>query len=590
MKRIISLLLFVFACGASREGANDAAARYSISPRIEADDVERLKDQANPYEQALRRRAAQITASLPLEKKIGQIIHVGLYGKTASSSIEDVIKRYHPGGVILFAANIGRSAEVKKLNADLQKMSLAHTGIPLLISIDQEGGRVIRVSEGVTDFPGMMALGQSGDPRLAYVTGFVTARELRALGFNFLFAPVLDVNNNPDNPVINTRSPGSDPALVSEIGTAYMLGAMDARSLPTIKHFPGHGDTNTDSHYALPVIRRTEAQLNEVELPPFKKAIDAGAPAVMVAHILFEQLDGKNPSTLSPAIVDGLLRKKLGFKGIVITDAMEMKAVADRYPMGEAAVKAVKAGVDITLLTAQSDHIRQIHERLMQAVANKEIDEAAINAAVERQIFEKLKNGTGDAIWTGEGLLQKADEAETTLLREYEELLEKRAVALETAVQAEFGEHPDRAILFKAVRSLRKDFPGAGSPSKLFVFYRSRAVKEEALAVGVPPSQVLPLFNVRQLWIRADQAAYRGNWIVELTEGDIAAWNSLTYRAGKRTVVGLLPGSPFLPFRITDHAFVLCTFAPQREGLRAMMRRSLGAVPATTVKLKEQKG
>lgn len=590
MKRIISLLLFVFACGASREGANDAAARYSISPRIEADDVERLKDQAGPYEQTLRKRAAQITASLPLEKKVGQIIHVGLYGKTASSSIEDVIKRYHPGGVILFAANIGRSAEVKKLNADLQKMSLAHTGIPLLISIDQEGGRVIRVSEGVTDFPGMMALGQSGDPRLAYVTGFVTARELRALGFNFLFAPVLDVNNNPDNPVINTRSPGSDPALVSDIGTAYMLGAMDARSLPTIKHFPGHGDTNTDSHYALPVIRRTEAQLNEVELPPFKKAIDAGAPAVMVAHILFEQLDGKNPSTLSPAIVDGLLRKKLGFKGIVITDAMEMKAVADRYPMGEAAVKAVKAGVDITLLTAQSDHIRQIHERLMQAVANKEIDETAIDAAVERQIFEKLKNGTGDAIWTGEGLLQKADEAETILLREYEELLEKRAVALEAAVQAEFGEHPDRAILFKAVRSLRKDFPGAGSPSKLFVFYRSRAVKEEALAVGVPPSQVLPLFNVRQLWIRADQAAYRGNWIVELTEGDIAAWNALTYRAGKRTVVGLLPGSPFLPFRITDHAFVLCTFAPQREGLRAMMRRSLGAVPATTVKLKEQKG
>lgn len=588
MKRIISLLLLFFACGASGEGENDVA-RYSISPQMEAGDIERLKDQAGSYERALRKRAAQITASLPLEKKVGQIIHVGLYGKTASSSFEDVIKRYHPGGVILFGANIGRSAEVKKLNADLQKMSLTHTGIPLLISIDQEGGRVIRVREGVTDFPGMMALGQSGDLRLAYVTGFVTARELRYLGFNFLFAPVLDVNSNPDNPVINTRSPGSDPALVSDIGTAYMLGVIDARSVPTIKHFPGHGDTNTDSHYALPVVRRTEAQLNEVELPPFKKAIDAGAPAVMVAHILFEQLDSENPSTLSPAIVDGLLRKKLGFKGIVITDAMEMKAVADRYPMGEAALKAVKAGVDITLLTAQSDHIRQIHERLMQAVESKEIDEAAINAAVERQMFEKLKNGTGDAIWTGEDLLEEADDAETKLLREYEELLERRALALETAIREELGEHPDRAILFKAVRSLRKDFPGAGSPSKLFVFYRSRVVKEEALAVGVPPSQVLPLFDVRQLWIRADQAAYRGNWIVELTEGDSAAWNALTYRAGKRTVVGLLPGSPFLPFRITDHAFVLCSFAPQREGLRAMMRRSLGAVPATTVKLKEEK-
>jgi beta-N-acetylhexosaminidase len=587
MKRIISLLLFVFACGASREETKDAAERYGLHLQLEADFIERYREQSVIREQVLQRRAAQITASLPLEKKVGQIIHIGLYGKAASSSIEEVIRRYHPGGIILFAANLGRAPEIKKLNADLQRLSLKHTGIPLLISIDQEGGRVIRVTDGVTDFPGMMALGQSGDLRLAYVTGFITARELRSLGFNFILAPVLDVNNNPDNPVINTRSAGSDPAIVSEIGTAYMLGVIDARSLPAIKHFPGHGDTNTDSHYALPVISRTEAQLNEVELLPFKKAIDAGAPAVMVAHILFEQLDHENPSTLSPAIVNGLLRTKLGFQGLVITDAMEMKAVADRYPMGEAALKALKAGVDITLLTAQSDHIRQIHKRLMQAVTNQEIDIAVIDAAVRRQIYEKLKNGTGTAAWGGENLLYPVEESDSELLREYEELSEKKVTAIEAAIRREFSEHPEHTILFKAVRSLRRDFPGAGPPADLFVFYRSRALKEEALAVGVPPSQVLPIFHLRQLWIRADQSIYRGNWIIELVEGDVVSWNALTYRAGNRTVVGLLPGSPFLPFRITDRAFVLCTFAPQPEGLRAMMRRSIGTVPATTIRLKD---
>ncbi len=588
MKRIIGLLLFVFACGASREPDTGWASKYSIVPEVDAQDLESLRDGASQYEQTLKRRAVQITASLPIEKKIGQLIHVGLYGKRAGRSFEKVVRNYHPGGVILFASNIGTASEVKRLIADMQKLSLRHTGIPFLISVDQEGGRVLRVVDGVTVFPGMMAVGQSGDPRLAYVTGFVTARELRRLGFNFLFAPVLDVNNNPKNPVINTRSPGSDPQVVSEIGTAYMLGAMDARSLPTIKHFPGHGDTTIDSHYALPVIHRTEEELHQVELRPFKHAIEKGAPAVMVAHILFEKLDASHPSTLSPVIVDGLLRKKLGFKGIVITDAMEMKAVADRYPMGEAALKAVQAGVDIVLLTAQTDHIRQVYERLMKAVKDGEIDEKQIDAAVSRQIYEKLKNGTGLASWHGNDLVKQTEAEETAFLDRYEELLERRSAAIEKAIEDEFGRYPDRTIFFKAVRSLHKDFPGLGSPSQVSVFYRSPQVKAEALAAGVPASRIHPIYHLRQLWIRADRPAYAGNWVVELREGDVAAWNSLMRRTGNRTVVGLLPGSPFLPFRITERSFILCTFSPQKEGLRAMMRRSLGAVPAATVKLLEQ--
>ena len=595
MKKIICLFVFTFTCTASTESKEQSASHYSIPVGFDQGIEEALVKQSESYEAALRRRAKSIVAALPAEKKVGQLIHVGLAGQKAGASIEKVIRDYHVGGIILFQANIGKAAEVTALNSDLQKMSLQHSQIPLLISVDQEGGRVFRVIDGATDFPGMMALGQTADEQLAYMTGFITGRQLAFLGFNFLFAPVLDVNNNPKNPVINTRSAGSQPGPVASIGIAYMRGAIDSGSLPTIKHFPGHGNTDIDSHLALPIVHRSKLEINEVELLPFRKAIEAKAPVVMVGHILFDQIDPDNPSTLSDTIVNQLLRTEMGFKGLTITDAMEMRAVSDRYAMGDAALKAVKAGIDIVLLTAQSDHIRQIYVRLNQAVKSKEIDESLIDAAVERQIYEKLKSTTGKLNWTGDEIVASKSAADSQdiatdseLIKSYSKLRLTQADAIATALHSKFGDHPDEAVLDKAVRSLRQSFTGGLDVKNSFVFYRSRFVKEEALSLGLSADRVLPIESLRQLWIRSDLAKYNGNWVVELNESDVASWNALVRRNQNKTnriIVGLLAGSPFLPFQVGERAYLLCSFSPQRKGLKYLMKHSLSADGVTAADL-----
>lgn len=575
--RVFAALILLYACGAASEPGQPG-----VSPTLAM--LRNIPSDPKAYEAALHRRAHAITAALPLEKKLGQLVHLGIYGRVAGAGIEDVIRRYHPGGIILFAVNIGSSHEVTALTSGLQLMSLKHTGVPLLISVDQEGGRVVRLSDGVTDFPGMMTLGQTEDERLAYTMGFLTSRELRARGMNFLFAPDIDVNNNPANPVINTRSPGSEADLVASTGTAYMLGAMDARGLPTIKHFPGHGDTDTDSHLALPVVDRSIEELEQVEFVPFRRSIQAGAPAVMVGHILLKKIDATYPSTLSAPIVKGLLRERLNFQGLIITDAMEMKAVADRYPMGEAALLAFRAGVDILLLTAQSDHIRQIEERFKVALDKGEIQLADVDRSVERQIYLKLKSTD----WSGDDLVSPPDAASiqdgqriVTTRAE----LEKKAEAMAAQLRQEYGGRPDAAIAERGVRSLRRDYAGLTSKESAFVFYRTRPVHDEALRLGIPADHVQPLFHIRQLFIRNDAAGFAGPWIVELNDGDVWEWNRLIQHTKDRPVLGLLAGSPFLPWQTTEHAALLASFSPQAVCREALVRRAFTAVPAARLRL-----
>ncbi|HBS06259.1 MAG TPA: beta-glucosidase, partial [Leptospiraceae bacterium] len=218
-------------------------------------------------EQSLQEMTNRIVSSMTLEEKVGQLIHIGISGKDMRAGIESEIRKYHPGGVILFGINLGTANQVKNLNQSLQKASLEHTGIPLLISIDQEGGRVVRLTH-ITQFPGAMAMGQAGDAQMARSVGFVTASELLDFGFNLVLAPVLDINNNPKNPVINTRSYGSNKSTVTQMGLAYMEGVQMAGSIPVIKHFPGHGDTTVDSHHDLPTISKTLDQLKSQELIP----------------------------------------------------------------------------------------------------------------------------------------------------------------------------------------------------------------------------------------------------------------------------------------------------------------------------------
>jgi beta-glucosidase-like glycosyl hydrolase len=262
---------------------------------------------------------------------------------------------------------------------------------PLLNSADFETGLGFRL-EGATNFPRNMALGAASDDTLAYEAGKITAEESRAIGVQVNFAPVVDVNNNPRNPVINTRSYGEDPALVSRLASAYVRGLQDGGMIATLKHFPGHGDTDVDSHLGLPIIKDPRETLDRTEFPPFKAGIAAGAGAVMTAHIEMPALDPapNTPTTLSEPIVSGVLRREMGFDGLIYTDSMGMAGVAALYKPGEAAVRAVKAGNDVVL---HSPDDAAAFAAIKAAVESGDIPRAQIDRSVERVLRAKAMTG-----------------------------------------------------------------------------------------------------------------------------------------------------------------------------------------------------
>ena len=262
---------------------------------------------------------------------------------------------------------------------------------PLLNSADFETGAGFRL-EGATAFPRNMAFGAAGDEKLAYDAGRITAIESRAIGVQVNFAPVVDVNNNPRNPVINTRSYGEDPALVGRLGSAYVRGLQSGGMIATLKHFPGHGDTDVDSHLGLPIIKDPRETLDRTEFPPFKAAIAAGAGAVMTAHIEMPALDPSpnTPTTLSRPIVSGVLRREFGFDGLIYTDSMGMAGVTALYTPGEAAVRAIKAGNDIVL---HSPDDAAAFAAIKAAVRSGEIPQPQIDGSVERVLRAKALTG-----------------------------------------------------------------------------------------------------------------------------------------------------------------------------------------------------
>ena len=261
--------------------------------------------------------------------------------------------------------------------------------VPLFIGIDQEGGWVIRLREGATVLPGNMALGATNSTALAERAGEITAVELGAVGVNLNFAPVIDVNNNPDNPVIDRRSFGESPELVSRLGVPYIRGLQRKGVLATAKHFPGHGDTTVDSHFDLPTVNHDRERIHALELQPFRAAIDADVAAIMTAHIVYPAFDPDRPATLSPTILTDLLRKELGFDGLLITDDMEMKAIDDRYRSGEAAVMAVEAGADIVMVLWTPAKQLEVFDALLSAVKSGRVSQARLDQSVKRILKSK---------------------------------------------------------------------------------------------------------------------------------------------------------------------------------------------------------
>ena len=335
---------------------------------------------------------AAIVASMSLPEKVGQLLVPAVPGYAGADGGAALVRDYHVGGVIYFAANVRTARQVATLSAQLQRAAAGQRpGIPLLIGADQEGGIVSRMAGVTTVFPGQMAAGATRDPAEIYAQERLTGTELRALGINLDYAPVADVNVAPANPAIGIRSFGSQPGLVSSMTVAAVAGFHAAGEAATAKHFPGHGDTDVDSHTGLPVIHHTLAQWRQIDAPPFQAAILAGVDEVMIGHIEVPALDNSGlPASLSHTIVTGLLRDKLGYHGVVITDSLQMGGVLAGHNDAQVAVLAIQAGCDQLLMP---DSVPVAYDALLGAVRAGRISMAQLNASVTRIISLKVARG-----------------------------------------------------------------------------------------------------------------------------------------------------------------------------------------------------
>ncbi len=323
--------------------------------------------------------------ALPLEQAVGQQLMLAFSGHTPSADILATLRRHPVGGITLFRAlNVADPIQVRALTDALQAAAAATDRLPLLIGADQEGGTLMALA-GTTEFPGNMALGATGSTDLARQTGYATGRELAAMGVNVNYAPVADVNSNAHNPVVGTRSFGSDPAAVARLTGALISGLQAAGVAATVKHFPGHGDTGMDSHLGTPVVLHDMARLRAVELPPFAAAVQAGVRLVMTAHIALPSITGgSNPATLSPAVLRGLLREELGFTGVIVSDAMDMGAITQGRGLLVDVLASTAAGVDLLLLSADPASHSEIYSGLLQAAQRGLLDPDRVQAAAAR--------------------------------------------------------------------------------------------------------------------------------------------------------------------------------------------------------------
>ena len=336
---------------------------------------------------------AEIEATLQrmsVDEKVGQLLLVGIGGKRVSQVAKAHITKRFAGGIILFGRNITDAQQVASLTTELQQVAQqTPNAIPLFIAMDQEGGIVARLKKGVSVFPGNLALGATRSEHLAEKAGEITALELSAVGVNLNFAPVMDINTNPRNPVIGVRAYGESAELVSQLGTAYIRGLQGNGILATAKHFPGHGDTHVDSHKKLPTVGHDKKRMDEVELAPFRATIKAKVAAIMSAHILYPALDADTPATLSHRILMGLLREQLGFEGLIITDDLEMQAIDAHYQTGNAAVMAIQAGADLVMVPWTLKKQQQAYNALRNAVKRGKISHTRLDASVRRILKAK---------------------------------------------------------------------------------------------------------------------------------------------------------------------------------------------------------
>ncbi|MET3941437.1 beta-N-acetylhexosaminidase [Paenibacillus sp. PvP094] len=394
----------------------------------------------------------KLISYMTVSEQVGQMLMPdirqwnGKVTTTVNEGLKSSIDNQDLGGLILFDKNIVDTRQVTTFTHNLQ---MEAGDIPMFLGIDQEGGVIKRIPGG-TNLPGQMALGATGDSALAEAAGQLTGEELKALGLNINFAPVLDINSNPDNPIIGMRSFSSDADLVTRLGLATITGLHQSGVVAAVKHFPGHGDTMVDSHLGLPVLTHNRERLDAVELKPFQAAIENGVEMIMTAHIAFPAIDSEQvtslkdgqrvpvPATLSKKVLNGLLREELGYEGIIISDAFTMDGIAEHFGEDQAVERAVNAGVDIILMPQDS---AAAHQTLVNAVKNGTIPMETIHASVERILELKAKYGLFER---SESLTSKLAGLNNVIgsqgHREVEREIAERAVTL---LASRDGMHPD---------------------------------------------------------------------------------------------------------------------------------------------------
>ena len=321
--------------------------------------------------------------NMTLDEKIGQMITIGIDGYSVDDTAKQLITDKKVGGVILFKNNISNSNQLLQLINDIKGINSTNK-IPIFISVDQEGGRVNRLPSEIKSLPSNEIIGNKNDNKLAYDIGKNIGYALGSFGFNMDFAPVLDVNSNPNNTVIGDRSFSNDKDKVASLGASEINGFKDSNIISVAKHFPGHGDTATDSHYALPIINKTLDELKSVEFVPFKKAIEEKVPAIMVSHILMPQIDANNPASMSKTIITDILRKDLKFDGLIVTDDMTMGAVTNDLDITTACINAINAGADLLLVCHGYDNEINVINAIKDSINNEIISIDTINKSVYR--------------------------------------------------------------------------------------------------------------------------------------------------------------------------------------------------------------
>lgn len=501
-----------------------------------------------------------VLARLSVEEKVGQLLFLGFGGTEMDETIAAFLDDKKPGGVALFGRNIKTLKQTLQLIRDVR--SHDPVGIPMFVSVDQEGGNVVRLKRQATVPPSNMAVGATFSEELARRTGAALGKDLALMGFNMNLAPVLDVNSNPKNPVIGIRSFGGSPELVAKMGVAYVEGLQSEGVVAVAKHFPGHGDTSADSHFATPVLTHSKERLMDVELRPFARAMAEGLDALMTAHIALPAVAETPdlPATVSANVLTGILREQLGYDGLVITDGLEMHGIVSRYGSGEAAVRAVLAGADMVMVLWFPEKKEEVHRALLDAVRTGRIPKERLDSAVRRVLTAKARRGLF------ERRLLSTDEALAALKEgEHRRVVTEVAEGAITLVKNE-GDvlplRPDQKTLVVATEpvflaELKKRLPGMEGvllpPSATGARMAREAQRVSELAKGYD----LVVFGV-------------------LNEDAAPLVARVKKQAPERPVVVVSFGSPYLLSEFPDVEGYVCAFAFREESERAAARVIVG--------------